>query len=214
MTDPAKPFPADVLEDMGDMPNYNDWIVSQFDRLLANGGNWCGAGNDFRAVAPFVDRLDLIEPTQALADRLREKFAGDERCSVAEQTLESWMETTPDGIYDAVVMVNVLEHIEDDRAAARGLFAAMKPGGKLLIFVPALPFYAYSELDRIYGHFRRYQRKDLSNCIESAGFRIERLRYFDITGVFPWWLLNTVIGKHLSIRRFSGSTTKLCHRPG
>ena len=104
------------------------------------------------------------------------------------------METTPDGIYDAVVMVKVLEHIEDDHAAARGLFAVMKPGGKLLIFVPALTF-LYSELDRIYGHFRRYQRTDLSNCIESAGFRIERLRYFDITGVFPWWLLNTVMGK-------------------
>ena len=41
------------------------------------------------------------------------------------------METTPDGIYDAVVMVNVLEHIEDDHAAARGPFAVMKPGGKL-----------------------------------------------------------------------------------
>ena len=196
MTNPAKPFPADVLEDMGDMPNYNDWIVSQFSTKLFGRTAEIGAGlgTISERLRPFVDRLDLIEPTQALAERLREKFAGDDRCTVAEQTLESWMETTPDGIYDAVVMVNVLEHIEDDRAAARGLFAAMKPGGKLLIFVPALPF-LYSELDRIYGHFRRYQRKDLSNCIESAGFRIERLRYFDITGVFPWWLLNTVMGK-------------------
>ena len=78
------------------------------------------------------------------------------------------MEATPDGIYDAVVMVNVLEHIEDDRAAARGLFAAMKPGGKLLIFVPALPF-LYSELDRLRS-LSSYQRKDLSNCVKVRVF--------------------------------------------
>ncbi|MGB0632598.1 MAG: class I SAM-dependent methyltransferase, partial [Alphaproteobacteria bacterium] len=184
------------LEDMGDMPNYNDWIVSQFSTKLVGRTAEIGAGlgTISERLRPFVDQLDLIEPTQVLAERLREKFAGDERCTVTEQTLESWINATPDEIYNAIVMVNVLEHIEDDQAAARGLFATIKPGGKLLIFVPALPL-LYSELDRIYGHFRRYRQKDLRKCIETAGFRIERLRYFDITGVFPWWLLNTVIGK-------------------
>ena len=74
------------------------------------------------------------------------------------------------------------------------MFDTLKTGGKLLIFVPALPF-LYSELDRVYGHFRRYRRRELRNCIESAGFRIEKLRYFDISGVLPWWLLNTLMGK-------------------
>ena len=196
MTNTAKPFPGEVLEDMGDMPNYNDWIVRQFAAKLRGRAVEIGAGlgTISERLRPLVERLDLVEPTPALAERLRAKFAGDDGCSVAEQTLETWMENSTNETYDAIVMVNVLEHIEDDHAAARGLFAAMKPGGKLLIFVPALPF-LYSELDRIYGHFRRYRRRELRNCIESAGFRIEKLRYFDITGVFPWWLLNTVMGK-------------------
>ena len=133
-------------------------------------------------------------PTPSLAERLNAKFAGDDGCSISEETLEHWLNNTPHHSYDTVVMVNVLEHIEDDRAAARGLFDALTPGGKLLIFVPALPF-LFSELDRIYGHFRRYRRQELKLCVESAGFRIEKLRYFDITGVLPWWLLNTLMRK-------------------
>ena len=196
MTEFVNPFPDDVLEDMGDMPNYNDWIVEQFAATLRGHVAEIGAGlgTISERLRPHVDHLDLVEPTAALAERLRAKFADDRGCGVAEQSLESWMETSPGATYDAIVMVNVLEHIEDDRAAARGLFDAMKPGGTLLIFVPALPF-LYSELDRIYGHYRRYRRRELRDSVEKAGFRIEKLRYFDITGVFPWWLMNTVMGK-------------------
>jgi SAM-dependent methyltransferase len=196
MTELANPFPDEVLEDMGDMPNYNNWIVEQFEAQLLGKAAEIGAGLGTIAelLQPHVSSLDLIEPTPVLAERLQAKFARDDRCSVEAQTLESWIETSADGTYDTLVMVNVLEHIEDDRAAARGLFKALRPGGKLLVFVPALPF-LYSELDRIYGHFRRYRRQELKLCVESAGFRIEKLRYFDITGVLPWWLLNTLMGK-------------------
>ena len=193
---PPEEFPSEVLEDMGDMPNYNDWIVGRFAEHLKGSAVEIGAGlgTISERLRAHVDRLDLVEPTPALAERLRKKFADDDGCAVAEQTLETWLAATPDAAYDSVVMVNVLEHIEDDRAAARGLFDALAPGGRLLVFVPAMPA-LYSELDRIYGHYRRYRRGDLRACIESAGFRIEKLRYFDITGVFPWWLLNTVMGK-------------------
>lgn len=192
----ADEFPGEVLEDMGDMPNYNNWIVGQFAANITGRTVEIGAGlgTISERLRPHAAHLDLVEPTPSLAARLQSRFAGDDGCSVSQQTLERWLENTEDGAYDTVVMVNVLEHIEDDRAAARGLFAALKPGGKLLIFVPALPF-LFSELDRIYGHFRRYRRRELRQCVESAGFQIERLRYFDITGVLPWWLLNTLMGK-------------------
>lgn len=196
MTELANPFPGEVLEDMGEMPNYNDWIVGHFRRHLGGKAAEIGAGlgTISELLRPHVESLDLIEPTPALAQRLQAKFADDGGCSVAEKTLETWVSTSAGADYDAIVMVNVLEHIEDDHAAARGLFDALIPGGKLLIFVPALPF-LFSELDRIYGHFRRYRRGQLRICIESAGFRIDTLHYFDITGVIPWWLLNTLMGK-------------------
>jgi len=67
-------------------------------------------------------------------------------------------------------------------------------GGHLLLFVPALQF-LFSELDRQFGHFRRYRRSELRAKVGDAGFEIGLACYFDILGVAPWWLLNTVGGK-------------------
>lgn len=196
LDDPPDFFSGEVLEDLGHAPNYNDWIFEQFSSLLKGRAVEIGAGLGTIAerLRPCVDSLDMVEPSPDLARRLRQKFAGDDGCTVIEQSIEAWLETIAPGELDCIVMVNVLEHIGDDYAAVQGLYKALKPGGRILIFVPALPF-LYSKIDRVFGHFRRYTRKSLRKCIGQAGFRIEKLRYFDISGVLPWWLLNTVLGK-------------------
>jgi len=56
-------------------------------------------------------------------------------------------------------MVNVLEHIEDDRAALSGLARVVVPGGHVLIFLPALSM-LMRRMDHDLGHFRRCHRKD------------------------------------------------------
>ena len=189
-------FPGEVLEDLRHIPNYNSWILEQFAGTLTGHTAEIGAGlgTISEALRPHVDRLDLIEPSPALAARLRGKFKGDDGCRISERNIESWLETTSSNIFDCVVMVNVLEHIEDDLAAAKGIHSAIKKGGKLLVFVPALPF-MFSKLDVELGHFRRYTRRSLANFAEQGGFRVEKLRYFDISGVLPWFLLNTVMGR-------------------
>ena len=88
-------------------------------------------------------------------------------------------------------MVNVLEHIEDDGAALAELYRVLKPGGRLLLFVPALKF-LFSELDRLHGHYRRYHLASLKSLVEKNGFGLRYHRYFDLTGVLPWWLINTL----------------------
>jgi SAM-dependent methyltransferase len=189
-------FPGDVLEDLEDLPNYNNWIVSQFAPTLKGRVAEIGAGlgTISHRILPLVDSLDLVEPASALAAQLRGKFAGDNGVTVFDQTLEAWSQAAGPNEFDGIILVNVLEHIKDDHAAAGVFHQSLKPGGRLMIFVPALPF-LYSKLDHIYGHFRRYTRKNLRNCIDSAGFEIEKLYYVDAAGVFPWWLLNTVMGK-------------------
>jgi SAM-dependent methyltransferase len=194
--EPPEHFPGDVLEDLGDMPNYNGWIVDHFTPWLGGRAVEIGAGlgTISERMRPGVDRLDLVEPSPDLARRLVEKFAGDPDLEVFDQTLETWMAKGTPETYDSIVMVNVLEHIEDDFAAARGLYDALKVGGALMIFVPALPF-LYSNLDKIYGHYRRYTKPTLRDCVSAAGFEIEKLHYVDVAGVLPWWLLNTILGK-------------------
>ncbi len=94
--------------------------------------------------------------------------------------------------FDAALMVNVLEHIEDDTAALKSLNSVLHPGGHLLIFVPALQS-LYSELDRAVGHHRRYHLKDLKRITENAGFDVIKIRYFDWLGATAWWFINVVL---------------------
>ena len=177
------------------MPNYNDWVVKQFAAKLRGRAVEIGAGlgTISGAVCARSWNVSISWNRRPPSPNGFWQFAGDDGCSVAEQTLETWMENSTNETYDAVVMVNVLEHIEDDHAAARGVFTAMKPGGKLLIFVRPCPFCTANWT----GYTATFAVTGNENCAtaSSAGFRIEKLRYFDITGVFPWWLLNTVMGK-------------------
>lgn len=189
-------FPSEMLEDLEDLPNYNNWIVSQFAPALKGRAAEIGAGlgTISHRLLPLVDSLDLVEPAPALAAQLRQKFTGEGGIRIFDQTLEAWSSAAGPDEFDGIVLVNVLEHIQDDLAAAQVFHRCLKPGGRLMIFVPALPF-LYSKLDHAYGHYRRYTRNTLRTCIESAGFEIENLHYVDFAGVFPWWVLNTVLGK-------------------
>jgi SAM-dependent methyltransferase len=89
-------------------------------------------------------------------------------------------------------MVNVLEHIDDDVDVLTDLHRLLKPGGALLIFVPAIPF-LYGALDERLGHVRRYTRTSLSAAFVRAGFTVETMRYFDLLGMFPWLVTGRVL---------------------
>jgi SAM-dependent methyltransferase len=79
----------------------------------------------------------------------------------------------PDGSVDAVVLLNVLEHIEDDAAAVAHLFRILKPGGAAVVEIPAGP-HLYDVYDKELMHFRRYRRKGAVSLFEQAGFRVEK----------------------------------------
>lgn len=77
----------------------------------------------------------------------------------------------PDASVDAVVMLNVLEHIENDAEAIRQVKRILKPGGILVLEVPAGPS-LYDVYDRYLLHFRRYNLAGLQDLMDGAGFKI------------------------------------------
>jgi len=81
------------------------------------------------------------------------------------------------GPFDAVTMFDVLEHIEDDAAALAAACGLLKPGGLLLVTVPALES-LWSDHDVVLHHHRRYARRELVTKLEAAGFRVERVSYY------------------------------------
>ena len=184
------------LEALADMPRYYDWIVEHFrPHLHGNAVEFgAGLGTISERILASVSTLDLIEPSPNLVERLRHRFAGERRVRIFSESLEDRVGRADAHTYDAVVMVNVLEHIEDDVAALRELRRLLKPGGKLLIFVPAMPF-LHSRLDERVGHYRRYTRPVLVERLSHAGFTVRLARYLDVLGILPWWLVNTLGGK-------------------
>jgi SAM-dependent methyltransferase len=103
------------------------------------------------------------------------------------------MASAPDANYSAVVALNVLEHIEDDSGALRGAARLVRPGGKIVIFVPAFPF-AAGRFDRLIGHYRRYTTATISRAFAGAGIDVESVRYVNAPGLVAWFLGVRVLG--------------------
>ncbi len=79
--------------------------------------------------------------------------------------------------FDLVGMFDVLEHMEDDRAVLNHLYKLVKPGGSLLLTVPADPG-LWSYFDVASCHFRRYSMKDLQEKVQAAGFTVDFISPF------------------------------------
>ena len=98
--------------------------------------------------------------------------------------------------FDLVVMMDVLEHIDEDAQTLAALHARLKPGGRLLLTVPAFAF-LWSDHDVLHHHKRRYQMKGLKTLVENTGFKVERTSHINFW-LFPLIasvrLLNRVTG--------------------
>ncbi|RKR70114.1 methyltransferase family protein [Acidovorax sp. 94] len=86
-----------------------------------------------------------------------------------------------DGSIDYIYSLNVLEHIEDDTGILGLWFRKLRPGGKLLVYVPAFQI-LFSSMDRKVKHIRRYNKLELHEKISSAGFDVAESRYADGLG--------------------------------
>lgn len=109
--------------------------------------------------------------------------------------------------YDVVLMLDVLEHIEDDTTALTGVFDMLRPGGAAILTVPALPS-LWSVHDEINHHFRRYTRNSLTTGLSQAGFEITQVRH-----VFGWSLGLMYLRRLLASREPSSYDVKVPMRP-
>ncbi len=199
------------LEALQVLIHYRDWIVDEFRPYLHGHAVEIGAGigSYSRQLVEAVNHLDMIEPSTGLHQKLVAEFGNDRRITVLRATAEEWAAQAPADRYDAAIMINVLEHIADDAGILRQLHRTLRGDGKLLLFVPALMM-LYSPLDRAFGHYRRYHRKELTDKVTSAGFNIHVCRYFDILGFLPWLVVNRWTGA----QRFNPTAARLYDRIG
>jgi glycosyltransferase involved in cell wall biosynthesis len=98
----------------------------------------------------------------------------------------------PDGHFDTVICLNVLEHVVDDAVALSNVRAVLPEGGRAIVLVPQYPG-LYSTLDRALGHHRRYTKKQLIALGERAGLRVVTMTEYNRPGVVAWWLNGKIL---------------------
>ena len=210
MTESARPqyFGRD-LEAMTFADNYHRWIVDRFQPYIGDDTAEIGAGigNFSRLLRPHTARLTAYEPSENMYPVLHEQFANDDGVTTHNGFFGVGDDNGPTR-FDTVLYVNVLEHIEDDKTELERVLHALKPGGHLLVFVPALSF-LYSDLDKQVGHYRRYHKRPLAELVQQVGFELDWIRYFDLLGIAPWYIAFTLLG-----RSVTGSNVSLYDRIG
>ncbi len=105
----------------------------------------------------------------------------------------------PDQSIDLIVMLNVLEHIDDDVAALKNAFNLLKPGGGLVIEVPAGP-HLYDAYDAQLCHFRRYSSAELKQKLGEAGFGVLRQSHLGFL-LFPAFVVVKLLNKSFLFRK-------------
>ncbi len=129
---------------------------------------------------PSITELVSVEPDARFCAVLREQFP---KLAVVHGTIQDI--PIGDG-FDCIVSVNVLEHIEDDSTELRHWRQhLLARRGTLCLFVPARAE-LFSPIDARFGHYRRYSRAVLGRKLESAGFRVHRIRYYNFAGYWGW----------------------------
>lgn len=132
----------------------------------------CGTGHNLAMLGRF-GKVDAIE-VDAEARAFAEKRTGRPVSSAPLPALPG----IERGHYDLVAALDVVEHIADDRAAVEALASCLKPGGKLLVTVPAHQW-MWSAHDELNHHKRRYSKRGLARLIEGSPLKLDRIGYFN-----------------------------------
>lgn len=152
------------------MPRYllRCWVVKRIIRALRP-RDFVEIGAASGHMAQWMsDRREMpgtaVEISPAALEMMRERLAGNDKVTIFDRDSRELEAQT-----DLLLSMEVLEHIQDDAAALRNWLDLIRPGGHLLLSVPAHP-HLFSAEDEMAGHYRRYSRQPLMRQLEEIGF--------------------------------------------
>lgn len=186
-----------TLDALEHAPKFNHWMYQSvrpwLGRRVAELG--VGRGN----LSKFIRQHEHVLLTDYRIDYLQElqskwRYHPNLRVGKLDMTVREDFEQLREFLPDSVVFLNVLEHIEDDRAVLAALHETVPVDCRLVILVP-FNQKLYSEFDRQLGHFRRYSYGELESKMRDAGFEVEKQFFFNKFGVIAWFVANTLGGQ-------------------
>ncbi len=195
----------DVAED--NAPNYLRWIADRCRPHLGQRVLDVGAGTG-SITALYAEGRDVlaVETSDWCIAQMQERFDSVECVTVRQADLR---ELNDEGQrFDSVVLINVLEHIEDDVAVLRTLSSLLQPLGRIVVYVPALNG-LYGAFDRKAGHYRRYAPWRMREVLAAAGLTPVELGYMNALSVPVWWAFS-----HSDVERSNAGGMALWDKTG
>jgi SAM-dependent methyltransferase len=174
---------------MAEARNYYRWILGrcrgQIGRVVLEHGAGIGTLSEL-LLTESIEKLLVLEPAENLLPALRARLTSwGDRVEVIGSTLEDAVDHLQSRAIDTVISVNVLEHIERDVATLQAMWKILIDGGRVMVFVPALPW-LYGSMDRTFGHVRRYRKEELCGKLRQSGFEVVECRFFNLLGIASW----------------------------
>jgi SAM-dependent methyltransferase len=145
----------------------------------------CGTGANLLMLSKYgaAEGVDISEDALAFC---RERGLDKVKLGAAEEL------PYEDGTFDLVTAFDVVEHMDNDLAGLSEMRRVLRPGGRVLLFVPAFMF-LWGLQDDVSNHRRRYRLPELRRVLEQAGFEIERTTYANITFFLPILLIRKLM---------------------
>jgi SAM-dependent methyltransferase len=177
-----------TLNQLAKLDRYNHWVYESISqalgrRVLEIGS---GTGNITQFLCAGGREVTATDVVPSYRNELERLFGDNPKVRVEKFDLTA---EAPDAFvadpFDSVVCLNVLEHIEDDLFALAQMRDSLAPGGQLALLVPAHRF-LYGAFDRVVGHFRRYERRELAGKLEKTGFVVREMKFFSLAAALPW----------------------------
>jgi SAM-dependent methyltransferase len=179
------------LEHLDGASAYIDWVFQQVrphlgDSILEVG---CGTGTYSALLGRTGARVVAMDLDPGFVRQARSATASMNNVEVrlGDVTSAEW-----ESEFDTVVMLDVLEHLDDDTAMLRALCRGLRAGGRIAIKVPAFRW-LFGSLDEAVGHRRRYDRSALEKVFLQAGFVRPRTWYFNALAIPGWWLSGSLL---------------------
>jgi SAM-dependent methyltransferase len=176
------------LNQLAELDRYNHWIYEHIShalgrRVLEIGS---GTGNITQFLCAEGREVMATDIVPGYRNELERVFGDRQNVRVGKFDLmaKAPAEFVADP-FDSVVCLNVLEHIEDDLFALAQMRDSLAPGGSLALLVPAHRF-LYGAFDRALGHFRRYEKRELTDTLKKTGFAVREMKFFSFIATVPW----------------------------
>ena len=196
-------YGTDTLEVISEAKEFNQWmykIIKPHCRgnILEIGS---GIGNISQYFIEDGSDITLSDIETSYFPLLKEKFAGRENFKGIHliDLSDKNLETKHAGMieaFDTIFALNVVEHILDHEKAMENAKKMLRPGGKVVILVPAFQW-LFNGFDEQLDHHRRYTQKSLTNLLEGAGFEVVHKQYYNAMGVLGWYVSGNILKKKM-----------------